>query len=416
MTRTLLTGADLVLPDRVAVNHTLVIEDGRIADISAGVRTAAGRDQRIDLTGHVIVPGFVDVHVHGVLGRDVQDGAGSIAAIAADLPRFGVVAFCPTTVACSPQALSAVLAEVRTLRAAPVPGSARVLPAHLESNFISPDFRGAQPLGCLRTPPVQTVQGPGSSVQGQAGVQSPGSVQGPAEWSAQDVLEVVFGCRGDVSIVTMAPELENGLDLLRALVAAGIIVSLGHSAAGYARSIEAIRTGARHATHLFNRMTPMTHRDPGMVGAVLGSDEVTAELICDGRHVHSTVLRVAIAAKTPARIMAITDGTAGSGLPPGSRARLGGRTITVEDVARLDDRTMAGSVLTMDRAFACLVEQAGAGLVNGARMCAATPARELGLTDQGELSAGATADFVVLDPHFAVRQTWIGGDLAFNNL
>lgn len=409
MTRTLLTGADLVLPDRVAANHTLVIEDGRIADITTGLRTVAAGERRIDLTGHVIVPGFVDVHMHGLLGRDVQDGAGSIAAIAADLPRFGVVAFCPTTVACSPQDLATVLAEVRALRAAPVPGSARVLPAHLESNFINSEFCGAQPVGCMRKPPRLPLD-PGRTLD--AGPNPGPGTRDP--FTAEDIMSVVFGYRPDISIMTIAPELANGLDLVRALANAGIIVSLGHSAANYEQALEAIAAGARHATHLFNRMTPMGHRDPGMVGAVLGSDDVAAELICDGRHVHPAVMRVAMAAKSPARVMAITDSTAGSGLPWGSQARLGGRTITVEDVARLDDRTMAGSVLTMDRAFACLVGAAGAGLVNGARMCATTPAGELGLQGRGVLATGAVADIVVLDAKLAVRQTWIAGHLAFN--
>jgi N-acetylglucosamine-6-phosphate deacetylase len=402
--RTLLTGADLVLPDRVAANHTLVIEDGRIADITTGLRTVAAGERRIDLTGHLIVPGFVDVHVHGVLGRDVQDGAGSIAAIAADLPRFGVVAFCPTTVACSPQDLATVLAEVRALRAAPAVGSARVLPAHLESNFINPEFCGAQPIGCMRTPPTAWVHRPGANVRSSA------------DFTADEVMDVIFGFRPDVSIMTIAPELTNGIDFVRALAKAGIIVSLGHSAANYEQALEAIAAGARHATHLFNRMTPMSHRDPGMVGAVLGSDDVAAELICDGRHVHPAVMRVAVGAKTASRVMAITDGTAGSGLPRGSEARLGGRTIIVEDVARLEDRTMAGSVLTMDRAFACLVGEAGAGLVDGARMCATTPASELGLQGHGVLAVGAAADAVVLDAKLTVRQTWISGHLAFNSM
>ena len=406
MTRTFLTGADLVLPDRVAANQTLLIEDGRIADITAGPREVGANERRVDLTGHVIVPGFIDVHVHGVLGRDVQDGAGAIAAIAADLPRFGVVAFCPTTVACSPQSLAAVLAEVRALRAAPVTGSARVLPAHLESNFINPEFCGAQPVGCMRAPPESWVPGPRTL---DSGPWTP-------NYSATDVLDVVASFRPDVAIMTIAPELANGLDLVRALAAAGIIVSLGHSAAGYELSLAAIAAGARQATHLFNRMTPMSHRDPGMVGAVLGSYDVAAELICDGRHVHPAVMRVAVAAKSSSRIMAITDGTAGSGLPWGSQARLGGRTITVEDVARLDDRTMAGSVLTMDRAFVCLVGEAAAGLVDGARMCATTPASELGLQGHGVIAAGAVADLAVLDANLTVRQTWIGGHLAFNAL
>ena len=401
--RTLLVGADLVLPDRVAANHTLVIEHGRIAEVSGSLRTVTSGERRLDLTGHIIVPGFIDVHVHGVGGRDVQDGAGAIAAIATQLPRYGVTAFCPTTVACSAADLSVVLNQIRALRATPNARASRVLPAHLESNFINQDFAGAQPIDCLRMPP-RIQRAPTSTLD-----------RGP--WTTDDdVLRVILESLADVGIMTVAPELANGLDLVRALAVAGIIVSIGHSAADYETSLAAIAAGARHATHLFNRMTPMTARNPGMVGAVLASDEVCAELICDGRHVHPASMRVAVAAKSPSRIMAITDGTAGSGLPRGATAMLGGRRITVEDVARLDDGTIAGSVLTMDRAFACLVGPAGAGLVDGARMCSTTPASELGLQGHGVLAAGAVADLVVLDANLNVRQTWIGGEPVFDEL
>ncbi len=401
--RTLLVGADLVLPDRVAANHTLVIEHGRIAEVSGSLRTVTSGERRLDLTGHIIVPGFIDVHVHGVGGRDVQAGAGAIAAIATQLPRYGVTAFCPTTVACSAADLSVVLNQIRALRATPNARASRVLPAHLESNFINQDFAGAQPIDCLRMPP-RIQRAPTSTLD-----------RGP--WTTDDdVLRVILESLADVGIMTVAPELANGLDLVRALAVAGIIVSIGHSAADYETSLAAIAAGARHATHLFNRMTPMTARNPGMVGAVLASDEVCAELICDGRHVHPASMRVAVAAKSPSRIMAITDGTAGSGLPRGATAMLGGRRITVEDVARLDDGTIAGSVLTMDRAFACLVGPAGAGLVDGARMCSTTPASELGLQGHGVLAAGAVADLVVLDANLNVRQTWIGGEPVFDEL
>ena len=405
--RTLLAGADLVLPDRVAANHTLVIEHGRIAEVSGSLRTVTSGERRVDLTGHIIVPGFIDVHVHGVGGRDVQDGAiagiAAIATIASMLPRYGVVAFCPTTVACSAADLTLVLNEIRALRATPNPRASRVLPAHLESNFINQDFAGAQPIACLRMPP-KIHRAPTSTVD-----------RGP--WTTDDdVLRAVLDSLADVGIMTVAPELLGGLDLIRALSAAGIIVSIGHSGADYETSLAGIAAGARQATHLFNRMTPMTSREPGMVGAVLASDEVCAEVICDGRHVHPASIGVAVAAKSSSRIMAITDGTAGSGLPRGATAMLGGRRITVEDVARLDDGTIAGSVLTMDRAFACLVGQAGAGLVDGARMCSTTPARELGLQGHGVLTAGAVADLVVLDANLNVRQTWIGGEAVFDEL
>ena len=227
-------------------------------------------------------------------------------------------------------------------------------------------------------------------------------------------MRTIGSYRSDVGIVTLAPELDGGLDLVAALSAAGIRVSLGHSGATYDEAMAAIEAGARHATHLFNRMRPMTHREPGLTGAVLSSDAIAAELICDGVHVHPAALGIAIAAKRPERIMAITDGTAGSGLPRGSRATLGGYPITVGDTALLADGTIAGSVLTRDRAFAALASTVGVSLVDAAKMCATTPARELGLHGLGVIAAGSKADLAVLDRSFRVRQTWLGGVMVFS--
>src|SRR6185436_1389892 len=172
---------------------------------------------------------------------------------------------------------------------------------------------------------------------------------------------------------------------------------------------EAIAAGARHATHLFNAMRPLHHRQPGLAGAVLATEDVAAEIVCDGFHVHPAMMRMAIAAKGASRVMAITDGTAGSGLARGSRTRMGGQSIVVEDVARLEDTTIAGSVSTMDRAFATLVTQAGVDIVRAAEMCSTTPARELGLHGYGAIAVGAVADLVVLGQRLDVQQTWIGG-------
>jgi N-acetylglucosamine-6-phosphate deacetylase len=194
----------------------------------------------------------------------------------------------------------------------------------------------------------------------------------------------------------------------------GIRVSLGHSGATFEQGQAAIQAGARHATHLFNRMPAMTHREPGLAGAILASEDVAAELICDGHHVHPAVIRTAIAAKGVSRVMAITDGTAGSGLPEGARTTLGGRPITVSEVARLDDGTLAGSVATMDRVFACLVTQCGLDVREAAHLCATTPARELGLVGFGVLAAGGAADLTVINANYAPVQTWIGGGLAWS--
>ena len=214
--------------------------------------------------------------------------------------------------------------------------------------------------------------------------------------------------------MTIASELDGGLDLVRWLAARGHRVSLGHSAATFDEALAAIDAGASHATHLFNRMAPLGHRAPGLAGAVLQTDEVAAEIICDGVHVHPALVRAAIAAKRTSRIMAITDATAAAGLPPGTRAKLGGQDITAgERTALLADGTIAGSVLTMDRAFQTLLGAMGLSLVDAATICATTPARELGLVGHGVLAAEAVADLVVFDANFAVVQTYVGGQLAY---
>ena len=378
--RVLLCGADVVLPDRVASNLTVVIEDGRIADLVAGPREVGPGETRHDLRGHFVVPGFIDVHVHGVLGVDVMDDGAAVRTVARHLPQFGVTAFCPTSVACSPEALASFLAAVGEARMDREPDAARVLPAHLETGFINPDYRGAQPLDWIH--PWDEIKTSGVFISSQA---------------------------PDIGIFTMAPEIPGGFDLLRAARKAGIRVSLGHSGATYDQAIEAIELGASHATHLYNRMSPMTHRDPGLVGAILEREEVAAEIIGDGFHVHPAAARVAIAAKGRSRVMAITDGTAGSGLPRGACATLGGRRITVGDTATLDDGTFAGSVATMDKVFSVLVTRAGQSLVDAATLCATTPARELGLTTQGAIAPGYLADLVVLSSSLQVTQTWIAG-------
>ncbi len=382
------SGGDLILPGRVISEGSLIIDAGHIVAIESRRVEPAGATI-IDVSDCYVAPGFIDVHVHGLHGQDTLDGDGAVARIAALLPRYGVTAFCPTTVACAPEDLRGVLQQVGAARMSPAPGSARVLPAHLESNFINPDYKGAQPADCLRT----ATDGHRDGV-----------------YSARDVLDVISACRPDVGIVTLAPELPGGIDLVRSLAAAGHRVALGHSGSDYDTAIAAIDAGACHATHLFNRMTPMTHRAPGLPGAVLAREEVSVELICDGYHVHPSMCRVAVAAKGPEGVLAITDATAGAGLPPGSKARLGGRQIQVgEQAAFLEDGTLAGSTLTMDRAFRNIVTSFGGSLVDAALLCSTNSARALGLSGFGVLADGAVADLVVLDRAFRVVRTLIGG-------
>ena len=426
-----LSGAALVLADRVLSPGTLVIDEGRIADIRPDAPSGHA-ESHFAFHGHYIVPGFIDVHVHGVDGIDSLDvltAGDAVAAIAERLPRYGVTAFCPTTVACAPIDLRRVLDQVRRARAAPASRAARVLPAHLESNFISPEYSGAQPLSCLRSPrsaltaTLKAVPEGSAKASAERSAEAandadarlkPSRYDDASDFTASDIVAEIERATPDVGIVTLAPELEGGLDLVRWLASRGHRVSLGHSGATYEQALEAIAAGARHATHLFNRMPPLGHRAPGLAGAVLQAEEIAAEIICDGFHVHPALIRTAIAAKRPSRVLAITDATAAAGLPMGSTAALGGQPIIAgPSTALLPDGTIAGSVLTMDRAFEVLVAQVGLSLVDAATICATTPARELGLVGYGILAVGSAADLVVLDSRVSVVQTYIGGQLVY---
>jgi N-acetylglucosamine-6-phosphate deacetylase len=383
-----LSGADLVLADSIRSTVTLIIEGDRITDVVPGATSAGGTAQHYDLSGHFILPGFIDVHVHGVDGTDVLDSPDALPKIAAGLPKYGVTAFCPTTVACSVAVLERTLDSVRHLNGQPAAHGAQVIGAHLESNFVNPDYKGAQPGEYL---------------------------YGPSSEEAKPILQEILRSRQSVSIVTLAPELDGALHMIRSLAEAGLRVSLGHSGASFEIAEEAVDAGARHATHLFNRMPPLHHRDPGLAGAVLTRDEVAAEIICDGMHVRSPMIQVAIAAKGPDRIMAITDGTAASGLGEGGVASLGGRRICVRHgAAYLDDGTMAGSVATMDLVFRFLVQHVGLSLSAASRLCSLTPAAALALHDRGAIVKGVVADLVVLDRELAVRQTYVAGRLAYS--
>lgn len=369
-----------------------ILEPGEVGiDLEAGVVSSLGppggdREGR-QLGEHLVAPGFVDVHVHGGDGADVNGvDSASLAESLDRLSRFhaahGTTTMLATTVSDTPERLAASLTAIAAAARRRLPGG-RIAGAHLEGPFLAPSRRGAQDPSTLRPP-------------------DPGE------------LDRLLGlASGSLAMVTLAPELPGAGELIGRLRREGVVVALGHSDADFETAEAAFEAGASHVTHLFNAMAPLHHRRPGLVGAALRRRDVTLELVADLHHVHPAVMAL-VARLAPGRVVAVTDCTPAAGLPPGRR-RLGRLEVVLEgDRVELADEpgTLAGSVLTMDRAVANLVSHAGLPLEEALAAATAVPGRLLeraGLPGAGQLAVGGPADLVVLGPGLDVAATMVAG-------
>jgi len=376
MTALALTNVTLVLPDGEVTDHALLIEHGRIAAIvpAADIPPAFAVD---DLGGGWLLPGFIDTQVNGggdVLFNDLPDVAG-ITAIAAAHRRFGTTGLLPTLISDSPEIVERAIAAVDQAMAEHVPG---VLGIHVEGPHLNAAKHG---------------------------------IHDATKFTVIDetaTKRLTTTMRG-VTLVTLAPELAPA-GAIAALAERGVIVAAGHSAADYEQTRDALRAGLRGFTHLFNAMTPLGSRAPGMVGAALGDRSSWFGLIVDGVHVHPATLRIALAARGLEGAMLVTDA-----MPPvgGSRTSftLMGKAITVVDgTCRGPDGTLAGSALSMVQAFRNAIDMLGVSIVEASRIASGNPAIFLGLSEEtGAIAAGLRADLVHLDADRRVRRTWIGG-------
>jgi len=373
--RWVLQAGALLLPDGLGGPGFVLIDDGRIAHVGAGMHPRPD----LDWSDAALVPGFVDLQINGAAGCDfLSPTPEGLAAAHAHMVRSGVVAYLPTLISAPERTLRAALAffaEHASRSRAP-----RILGVHLEGPFLSPALPGAHSPAYLRPPSIQWI----------------------------DSLLADF--RGLVRVITLAPELTGALDVIEHLVGNGIVVAVGHSAATFTEAMAAFDHGARLATHVFNAMRPFHHREPGVSGAALAHPRVTCSLIADIVHLHPATLRQVAALKGPERTALITDGISAAGAK--GTHTLGDRVVTVKDGApRLPNGTLAGSILTMDQAVDHMVG-VGIDLGDAAMMASLTPARVLG-TDGGVLAVGRSADLVALDPSRRVRATVVGGDLAY---
>lgn len=373
----MLSGAKVCLRDRLAEGASVIVENGRIAAVGPAPEVFDGA--RIELTGHTLCPGFADTHIHGGLEHDVMDATPvALGAISAHLARHGVTSWLPTTVACPAEQLDRILVAVAAGMAVPPPG-ARILGAHLESNFLAPRYKGAQPEANLRAP------------------------------DDAELLAVIERHQAVIRVITLAPELPGALDLIRTLCAWGITVAVGHTDATYDQVRAAVEAGATRLTHLCNAQRPFHHREPGVVGAGLVLDTLAAEIIADLVHVHPAGVQMAYRCKGPDRLMLVSDALRGAGLAPGAY-ELGGQTTTLDGrVARLADGTIAGSVITLERAVANVTRDCGVPFLDAVHMAAHAPLASLGVTDAGAIAPGLRADLTVLGPTGDCIGTMVGG-------
>jgi N-acetylglucosamine-6-phosphate deacetylase len=371
------------------IEHPLVfVEDGKIVEVVSREGREVSRGTRLlDLGDACLVPGFIDVHIHGGSGHDVMESdSTALRAVEQLLYRHGVTSYLPTTITAP---LDETLKAVERLANAIASGQgkgnagrARPVGIHLEGPFISHIRRGVHPPEDILPPTLETFQ---------------------KLWEAS---------RGCVKVITVAPEVEGARAVIAGATARGVCVSIGHSDADLKAAQDGVAAGSRHATHTFNAMRPLDHRDPGILAVVLMDDRISAEIIADGIHVDPLIVQLFLRAKGADGAVLVTDGTAATGMPNG-HYRLGSLDVEVKDGKCTADGKLAGSVLTMDKAVQNVMKFASCDLQHAVRLATLNPARTAGLAPQsGTITVGAFADMVALSPRGEVRTTIVRGQVA----
>jgi N-acetylglucosamine-6-phosphate deacetylase len=379
--RTVYTAERLWDNGRVVESPMVEIADGRVVSIESRAASAAPADITIrDFPGATLAPAFLDVHIHGAAGHDVMEATpDALRTVGRFLASRGTGAFLATTVSAPLDAtlrslagLSKVIAQERS------PGEAMPIGIHLEGPFLSHAKRGVHPPDKLLAPDI-------------------------------GVFDRMFeAAEGHVRLITLAPELPGAAELAAHATSRGVRVSVGHSDATAADTRRAIAAGATSATHTYNAMRALDHREPGILGVVLTTDEIYAELICDGIHNTREMVRLWWRAKGPERAILITDAMSATGMPEGVY-QLGGFAVQVAEGKAMLNGVLAGSVLTLDRALVNFLEFTGATVEQGLRLMTANPAAMIGNTEAGSLTVGAPADFVAVDSSGRLVGSVVGG-------
>lgn len=385
--KTVFTATRLYTPLEEIQNPLLAVEDGLISEVSSRSTTEVPANASlIDFGDAVLAPGFVDIHIHGGAGVDAMRASQS------ELPRLGqfltthgVTGYFPTTVAAPLDATCAALERLAdAIEAASTatndnPVQARPLGIHLEGPFLSHKRRGVHPPENLVAPTLEIFE---------------------RLWQA---------ARGHVRMLTIAPEIPGAMEVIAEAARRNVCVSIGHSDAEMPIAQEAVKAGARHATHTFNAMRPLDHREPGIIGEVLSDDRLSADIIVDGIHLAPPVVKLFLRAKGRELAVLITDAISATGMPDG-RYQLGPIEVDVKDGKCMSNGSLAGSVLTMDRAVRNVTQFSDWSLRDALRAATLNPARALGLAGHhGILSRGAEANFNVLSQAGEVLKTIVRG-------
>ena len=381
----IISNGTIITPFQLLEGKVISIENGKITAIeNRGNIAATVETEVIDAGDGFVVPGFIDIHVHGGGGSDVMDGKyEAVKQVAATHSRFGTTAFLPTTMTMSKDK---IIGSLKSIHEAFIKGTgaAEILGVHLEGPYISSEKKGAQKEKDIK------------------------------KASIEEFLEFNQASGNLIRIVTIAPEKPGAIDLIRWLHKKGIIASVGHSNATYKQVQEGIKAGLTHVTHIFNAMRGFDHREPGVVGAALSSPKLILEMIADGIHLHPVAMKILIKIKEVGKIVLITDAMRAASKPEGTY-NLGDQEVTVVNgQARLEDGTLAGSVLTMDKAVCNMVDKVGVSLTEAIQMATASPARCLGVeSKKGSLEPGKDADIVILNKKLKVELTMVKGKIVY---
>ena len=384
MTTTFLHAARAITPKGEVTDAAIVIRDGEIETVAprSGL-TLPGGAHEIQAFDCTAIPGFIDVHIHGAGGRDFMEGnEDALSTVTSRVARFGTTSLLATTVTAGAddtcRAVEGMAKYITTQHSASHP-RAEILGIHFEGPFLSKERRGAQPAEFLQPP------------------------------SAEFLQRLLHAAAGNGRILTIAPELLGAMPCIDAARSLGMVVSIGHTDATYEQARAAVAHGAHHATHVYNAMRPFSHRDSGVIGAVLTSAEVSAELIADGVHVEEAAMRLLLQAKGSSSVILISDGISATGMPDGKYILGKLEVIVTDGVCRNAEGKLAGSTLTLDRALRNIVAL-GIPLPDAVRMLTTNPAKLLGIEfKKGALRIGADADILLLDPHLQITNVWTRG-------